>query len=153
MQFKPVLYANDSVWRYSYCDSGGGSCPVGYCTPVVTCPVCRGTGRERDLYGARSDQPCGRCFGNRVVTVGEACRHDTLDDACRHHAQYLLDNVVIDLRKIDRRACSVCGGPAEISVSLPEAITLWACHEHFNREALTQVLLLTLPIGYSTKSA
>lgn len=117
-------------WRYTV-KNGDSIWAVGYCSPWVPCPDCK---------GVAIGQGCLRCE-HGVVPADDPCPgHDTKAGAYEHQTQYLLD----ERMRLDgqlsgeQRPCQICEAWTQGLASVDER-SFVLCDEHRTREQVTEL--------------
>ena len=137
--YQPLELMDDNgkgtgLYHYT-CTDGGGTHAIGHCSPIETCPECKGHS------WMQPDANCPTCASKGYVTKANPCPgHPTSEEAIAHYREYLLDNARYDgrMQENEMRKCEICGTWTQ-GVATVGDYSHDLCDGHRNRAGLEQV--------------
>jgi hypothetical protein len=148
----------ETLWHYT-CMNDGAVWPVGFCSPLETCPACGphcGMGwvtveHEGNPHDIRLE-PCTKCAGKGSLFRENPCPgHANPEEACEHYRQYLLSQMQIRGPKTEEWPKDKCGVPDCNTEAKFSAIIAGHCQHfyalcdrHANKESVSP---LVGPVG------
>lgn len=137
MNYQSARQMTNGKWHYTN-TNGNHVRPMGYCSPITTCPKCNGHSMFADPSSSLS---CDNCKNKGVIDVEVPCPgHDTEEEACEHYRQYELDRArynVVDANAKEK--CVVCGEWTQTMATVDCYRTYRLCESHCNRDALEKL--------------
>lgn len=137
-----------SGWHYT-CMNDGRIWPVGYDSPIQTCPECNGRSAHVTDNHPDGRNYCATCSSKGYVEVEPHPPHATQEEAYQCATNYVLDTATWDLRistthsvpRCDADGCGTLvedGGGARWGFGIQSHSVL--CGDHRNRDTLAAIV-------------